>query len=126
MVEHQKEEGGGCLSFYTALVEFYTEEFLWGFLPCGFPEENLCVLLLLCFCACYSSSDILVYNCLKISYKQFLKKIQHGIRATLKGDTAHLGFAVLNKSLNSSTIKEGSSNFPLKGASFYGDKIEFQ
>ena len=32
------------LGFYTVLVEFYTEEVLWGFLPCGFPEENLCVL----------------------------------------------------------------------------------
>ena len=30
--------------FYTCLVEFYTEEVLQGFLPCGFPEENLCVL----------------------------------------------------------------------------------
>ena len=30
--------------FYIALVEFYTEEVLRGFLPCGFPEENLCVL----------------------------------------------------------------------------------
>ena len=38
--------------FYTALVEFYIEEVLWGFLPCGFPEENLCVLL--CGCACVS------------------------------------------------------------------------
>ena len=26
------------------MVEFYTEEFLWGFLHCGFPKENLCVL----------------------------------------------------------------------------------
>ena len=30
--------------FYTALVEFYTEEVLRGFLPCGFPKENICVL----------------------------------------------------------------------------------
>ena len=35
--------------FYTALVEFYTKEVLWGFLPCGFPEENLSVLMFLCF-----------------------------------------------------------------------------
>ena len=34
--------------FYTALVEFYIEEVLRGFLPCGFPEENLCVLVFLC------------------------------------------------------------------------------
>ena len=33
------------LGFYTVLVEFYTEEVLRGFLPCGFPEENICVLL---------------------------------------------------------------------------------
>ena len=33
------------LGFYTVLVEFYTKEVLWGFLPYGFPEENLCVLL---------------------------------------------------------------------------------
>ena len=30
--------------FYTALVEFYTEEVLWGFLRCGLLEENICVL----------------------------------------------------------------------------------
>ena len=30
--------------FYTALVEFYIEEVLRGFLPCGFPEETICVL----------------------------------------------------------------------------------
>ena len=29
--------------FYTALVEFYTEEVLRGFLPCGFLNENICV-----------------------------------------------------------------------------------
>ena len=28
----------------TILVDFYTEEVLWNFLPCGFPEENICVL----------------------------------------------------------------------------------
>ena len=43
----QKEEGISCLGFYTALVEFYIEEVLRGFLPCGFPEENLCVLMFL-------------------------------------------------------------------------------
>ena len=37
------ERGGVVLGFYTVLVEFYIEEFLWGFLPCGFPKENLCV-----------------------------------------------------------------------------------
>ena len=34
--------------FYTSLVEFYAEEVLWGFIPCGFLEENICVLLFLC------------------------------------------------------------------------------
>ena len=43
------------LGFYTVLVEFYTKEVLRGFLPCGFPEENLCVLL--CCCTCLSLSD---------------------------------------------------------------------
>ena len=33
--------------FYIAIVEFYNEEVLRGFLPCGFPEENLCVLVLI-------------------------------------------------------------------------------
>ena len=40
----QEEERSTCLGFYTALVEFYTEEVLRGFLPCGFLEENICVL----------------------------------------------------------------------------------
>ena len=57
--------------FYTALVEFYTEEVLRGFLLCGFPEENLCVPAFLCFCAYCSFSDLLVDNCFKISSKQF-------------------------------------------------------
>ena len=43
------------LVFYTFLVEFYTEEVLSGFLPCGFPEENICVLF--CCCACLSFND---------------------------------------------------------------------
>ena len=55
---------------YTALVEFYAKEVLRGFLPCGFPEENICVLVFLCFCACYSFSDLLVANCFKISSKK--------------------------------------------------------
>ena len=46
------------LGFYTILVEFYTEEVLWGFLPYGFPEENICVLL--CCCTCLSFSDPLL------------------------------------------------------------------
>ena len=33
------------LGLYIVLVKFYTEEVLWGFLPCGFPKENICVLL---------------------------------------------------------------------------------
>ena len=41
--------------FYTTLVEFYTEEVLRGFLPCGFSKEKLCVLL--CCCTCISFSD---------------------------------------------------------------------
>ena len=41
---HQEEERIRCLGFYIALVEFYMEEVLRGFLPCGFPEENICVL----------------------------------------------------------------------------------
>ena len=40
----QEEERSICIGFYTALVEFYIEEVLRGFLPCGFPEETLCVL----------------------------------------------------------------------------------
>ena len=38
------ESGGVVLGFYTVLVEFYIEEVLQGFLPCGFPEENLYVI----------------------------------------------------------------------------------
>ena len=34
------------LGFYTILVEFYIEEVLRGFLPYGFPEENICVYVL--------------------------------------------------------------------------------
>ena len=33
------------LGFYTVLVEFYTGEVLRFFLPYGFLEENICVLL---------------------------------------------------------------------------------
>ena len=40
----QRERGEVVLGFYTVLVEFYTKEVLRGFLPCGFPEENICVL----------------------------------------------------------------------------------
>ena len=43
------ERGEVILGFYTVLVEFYTEEVLWGFLPSGFPKENiyvLCVIVL--------------------------------------------------------------------------------
>ena len=56
--------------FYTTLVEFYTEEVLQGFIPCGLPEENIYVLVFLCFFACCSFSDLLVENCFKISSKQ--------------------------------------------------------
>ena len=58
------------LWFYTVLVKLYSKEFLRGFLPCGFPEENICVLVFLCFCVCCSFSDLLVENCFKISSKQ--------------------------------------------------------
>ena len=39
----QRERGEVISGFYTALVEFYIEEILRGFPPCGFLEENLCV-----------------------------------------------------------------------------------
>ena len=70
----QEEERRNCLGFYITLVEFYTEEVLWGFLPCGFLEENICVLVFLCFCACFCFGDILLTNCFKISSKQFKEK----------------------------------------------------
>ena len=41
---HWEEERSSFLGFYTSLVEFYTEEVLWGLPPCGFPKENICVL----------------------------------------------------------------------------------
>ena len=63
----QKERGEVILGFYTVLVEFYNDEVLRGFLPCGFPKENIRVLM---FCACFYFSDILVANCFKISSKQ--------------------------------------------------------
>ena len=40
----QEEVRSSCPWFYIALVEFSTKEVLPGFLPCGFPKENLCVL----------------------------------------------------------------------------------
>ena len=55
---HQEEERSSCLGFYTALVDFYTKEVLWGFLPYGFPKENICVLF--CCCICLSFSDPLI------------------------------------------------------------------
>ena len=42
--EHLKERGEVILGFYNVQVEFYTEKVLCGFLPCGFPKENICVL----------------------------------------------------------------------------------
>ena len=59
------------LGFYTVLVEFYTEEVLRGFLPCGFPEEKYlssCVFVLIVL-----SVILLVKNCFKISSKQLRK-----------------------------------------------------
>ena len=37
-------ERGVVLGFYTVLLEFYIEEVLRGFLPCVFPEENICAI----------------------------------------------------------------------------------
>ena len=48
------------MGFYTVMVEFYTEEVLWGFLPCGFPEENLCVLWCCCICLSFSNPLLMV------------------------------------------------------------------
>ena len=55
----QKEEKQ-LSGFYTALVEFYTVEVLWGFPPCGFPEENLCVLLCCCTCISFNNHLLMV------------------------------------------------------------------
>ena len=54
--------------FYIALVEFYTEEVLRGFLPCGFLEENLCVYVLVVL-----SVILLVKIVFKISSKKLRK-----------------------------------------------------
>ena len=70
---HHKEVTSSFLGFYTALVEIYTEEVLWGFLPCGFRQDFFCVLVFLCLCACCYFSDILVIIFLKISSKQIKK-----------------------------------------------------
>ena len=59
--------------FYSALVEFHIEEVLRGFLPRGFPEEILGVLVFLCFCACCSFNDLLLTKNFKISSKQIKK-----------------------------------------------------
>ena len=59
--------------FYLDLVEFYTKEFLRGFLPCGFLEENILVLVFLCFYACCSFIDLLVTICFKILSKKIKK-----------------------------------------------------
>ena len=48
------------MKFYTVLVEFYNEEVLRGFLPCGFPEENICVLLS-CYMCLYFSDPFLMF-----------------------------------------------------------------
>ena len=61
--QRTKKEEVVVVWVYTTLVEFYTEEVLQGFLPCGFPEENIYVLVLLCSCVCCSFSDLLVDNC---------------------------------------------------------------
>ena len=61
--------------FYTTLVEFYTEEVVWGFIPYGFLEENLYVPVFMCLCACCYLGDILVTICFKVSSKH-IKKIE--------------------------------------------------
>ena len=48
------------LGFYTVLIKFYTEEVLRGFLPCGFLEENLFVLLYCCICLSFNDPFIMV------------------------------------------------------------------
>ena len=66
----RKEVGSSCPGSYTAMVKIYTEEVLRGFLPCGFPKENISIVVFLCFCVCCSSNDLLVENCFKISSKK--------------------------------------------------------
>ena len=56
--------------FYTNLVDFYTEEVLWGFLPCGFLEENLCVLCVALLVV------LLVILLLKIFFKILSKQLR--------------------------------------------------
>ena len=56
--QRTKKEEVIVWSFYTILVKFYDEEVLRGFFPCGFPEENLCVLF--CCCICLSFNDPLL------------------------------------------------------------------
>ena len=65
MVAHQKEGGSCFLKFYTVLVEFYTEEVLHGFLPYGFPKENLCVLLC-CYICLYFSDPLIMVKMLNV------------------------------------------------------------
>ena len=59
---HQKEVRSNFSRFHTALVEIYTKEFLWGFIPCGFPEENVCAVVLLCFMCLLSLEEISTQN----------------------------------------------------------------
>ena len=49
-----------CWGFTLYLVEFYVEEVLWVFLPCGFLKENICVLL--CCCTCLYFNDPFAYG----------------------------------------------------------------
>ena len=67
---HHEKERRSCLGFYTTLVEFYIEEALWGFIPCGFLEENI---VFLCYYACCSFSDPTRKKCFKISSKKLRK-----------------------------------------------------
>ena len=72
--------------FYTTLVEIYTEEVLQGFLPCGFPEENICVL---CVVLVFLFRDSIIMNCFRISSKH-LKKSKKKRDRQIRPKRAHL------------------------------------
>ena len=72
--------------FYTALVEFYIEEVLRGFLPYGFPKENICVLCITEACCSFNGPAIV--NCFRISSNQ-LRKLNMVSEPPLK-ETLHI------------------------------------
>ena len=62
---HQEEDRSHFLGVYTAMVEFYTEEVLQGFLPFDFPVENIYVTMLIFLSVCRSEGKHLpIYICL--------------------------------------------------------------